>query len=163
MTGPSHILVPVDFSETSKVALRYGRDLAATFGATIDVMHAVGDAVTFGAVSPITAADVAGTVLELEKDARTRLKALVAREAAGPRLKAVDVVVTAVSPSAAIIDYAKEHGIDLIVMGTHGRGAVAHFLLGSVTESVVRSAPCPVLTVRHAEREWRASRKRSVA
>jgi nucleotide-binding universal stress UspA family protein len=54
----------------------------------------------------------------------------------------------------AIVDFAKEINVDLIVMGTHGRGAVAHLLMGSVAERVVRTAPCPVLTVRHPEHEF---------
>ena len=53
-----------------------------------------------------------------------------------------------------IVRYAKERDIDLIVMGTHGRGFMAHMLMGSVAEKVVRKAPCPVLTVRHPEHEF---------
>jgi nucleotide-binding universal stress UspA family protein len=52
------------------------------------------------------------------------------------------------SPARAIVDYARDYAIDLIVMGTHGRSGFAHLLLGSVTERVVRTAECPVLTVR---------------
>ena len=52
------------------------------------------------------------------------------------------------------MQYATEHGIDLIVMGTHGRKALGHLLVGSVAERVVRAAPCPVLTVRHPEHEF---------
>jgi nucleotide-binding universal stress UspA family protein len=58
------------------------------------------------------------------------------------------------SPFYEIIRYAKERDIDLIVMGTHGRSGLVHVLLGSVTEKVVRKAPCPVLTVRHPEHEF---------
>jgi hypothetical protein len=54
----------------------------------------------------------------------------------------------------AIVNQAKEAEIDLIVMGTHGRGGFGHLLMGSVAEKVVRSAPCPVLTVRHPEHEF---------
>ena len=54
----------------------------------------------------------------------------------------------------AIVEYARANNIDLIVIGTHGRGAVAHLLLGSVAERVVRLAPCPVLTVKQREREF---------
>lgn len=64
------------------------------------------------------------------------------------------VIVTPVgSPYAEIIQYAAEHHIDLIVMGTHGRGAVGHLLLGSVAERVVRSAPCAAVTVRQGAAE----------
>jgi nucleotide-binding universal stress UspA family protein len=55
------------------------------------------------------------------------------------------------APSSAIVHQAAEKGADLIVMGTHGRGGVAHLLLGSVAEKVLRTAPCPVLIVRQAE------------
>ena len=58
------------------------------------------------------------------------------------------------SPFLEIIAYAKSREIDLIVMGTHGRGPIAHMLMGSVAEKVVRKAPCPVLTVRHPEHEF---------
>ena len=61
---------------------------------------------------------------------------------------------TSSSPAFAIIDYAREHGIDLVIMGTHGRGTLGHFLMGSVAERVVRLAPCPVLTIRQAERDF---------
>jgi nucleotide-binding universal stress UspA family protein len=69
-------------------------------------------------------------------------------------LRAKVTVVTHNSPAVAIADYAKQHAIDLIVLGTHGRGAVAHMLLGNVAERVVRIAPCPVLTVRDPEHEF---------
>ena len=57
-------------------------------------------------------------------------------------------------PFAEIIAYAREHAVNLIVMGTHGRGAIAHVLLGSTTEKVVRKAPCAVLTVRGPDHEF---------
>jgi len=69
-------------------------------------------------------------------------------------LGAVGLVITSNSPSAAIVTYARDASIDLIVMGTHGRGAIAQILMGSVAERVVRIAPCPVLTVRHPEHEF---------
>ena len=61
---------------------------------------------------------------------------------------------TSSATAAAVVQYAREFDIDLIIVGTHGRGAVAHLLMGSVAERVVRTAPCPVLTVRHPEHEF---------
>ena len=73
-------------------------------------------------------------------------------DGSGP--KTVPAVMTSGSPAFAIIDYAREHEIDLIIMGTHGRGTLGHFLMGSVAEHVVRTAPCPVLVVRPSEHEF---------
>jgi nucleotide-binding universal stress UspA family protein len=70
------------------------------------------------------------------------------------QLKARVAVVSSIAPAAAIVTYADKSNIDLIVMGTHGRGGLAHLLMGSVAERVVRMAPCPVLTVRHPEHEF---------
>lgn len=157
MISPASILVPVDFSDTADVALRYGRELAKNFGSTLHVLHAVGGAVTLGAMpaTGIYPGEIASVVVELEADARVRLHKLAEAQREGG-VEVREVVVTAINPAQAIISYATDHDIDLVVIGTHGRGAVAHFLLGSVTERVVRSAPCPVLTVRHAERDWQA-------
>jgi nucleotide-binding universal stress UspA family protein len=69
-------------------------------------------------------------------------------------LHAKPAVRTAINSAGAIVDYAREVNTDLIVMGTHGRGAVAHLFMGSVAERVVRTAPCPVLTVHHPEHEF---------
>jgi nucleotide-binding universal stress UspA family protein len=69
-------------------------------------------------------------------------------------LNAVAVIDTGANIAASICAYAKSNAIDLIVTGTHGRGVVQHFLMGSVAERVVRSAPCPVLTVHAHERDF---------
>jgi nucleotide-binding universal stress UspA family protein len=68
------------------------------------------------------------------------------------RLKIVQLV--SGSPSHEIVDYAVKAGVDLLIVGTHGRGPIAHTFLGSVAERVVRHAPCPVLTIKHPEREF---------
>ena len=71
-------------------------------------------------------------------------------------IEVVPVVQTAVSVPADIVEYARKQKIDLIIMGTHGRSGVQHLLMGSVAERVVRTAPCPVLTVRTPERDFLA-------
>ena len=147
------ILVPTDFGEAADAALTYGRELATRFGATLHVLHVAENiyVTTFGAEN--YAAVAPDLQRELEEGARVRLNELVIdSDGSGPHTKAV--VMTAASPAFAIIDYTKEHGIDVIVMGTHGRGALAHLLMGSVAERVVRLASCPVLTVRHPEHEF---------
>jgi nucleotide-binding universal stress UspA family protein len=90
---------------------------------------------------------------ELEDEARKQVAALVVDNDPQPT-PARQVVITSDAPAAAIVDYAAREHIDLIVTGTHGRGGVAHLLMGSVAERVVRTAPCPVLTVRHPEHEF---------
>ena len=148
-----NILVATDFSEPSDAALAYGRELAARFNATLHVLHIAENIyiTTFGAES--YAAVAPDLQAEVEDSARARLQQLVLdSDGSGPRT--TPVVMTSGSPAFAIIDYAGEHEIDLIVMGTHGRGALAHLLMGSVAEKVVRLAPCPVLTVRHPEHEF---------
>jgi nucleotide-binding universal stress UspA family protein len=64
------------------------------------------------------------------------------------------VIFTSVAPAETIVGYAKTEAIDVIVIGTHGRSGLAHLFMGSVAERVVRSAPCPVLTVHHPEHEF---------
>ena len=148
-----NILVATDFSEPSDAALAYGRELAARFNAALHVLHIAENIyiTTFGAES--YAAVAPDLQAEVEDSARARLQQLVLdSDGSGPRT--TPVVMTSGSPAFAIIDYAGEHEIDLIVMGTHGRGALAHLLMGSVAEKVVRLAPCPVLTVRHPEHEF---------
>jgi nucleotide-binding universal stress UspA family protein len=148
-----NILVATDFGEAADAALAYGRELASRVGATLHLLHVAENTyvTTFGAET--YAAMAPNLQRELEDAARARLDELVIdSDKSGPTTK--PIVLTSSSPAFAIIDYAGEHGVDLIVMGTHGRGALAHLLMGSVAEKVVRLAPCPVLTVRHPEHEF---------
>jgi nucleotide-binding universal stress UspA family protein len=89
----------------------------------------------------------------MEASARRRTEELLTEEDRRI-LAATAVVVTHSAPPAAIIEYATANHIDLIVVGTHGRGALGHLFLGSVAERVVRTAPCPVLAVRNPEHEF---------
>lgn len=97
---------------------------------------------------PVLAAGPAPEVGEEAAAIREQLKTLLSSEDRAQLKTGVHVVVG--SPTGlAISRYAAEHEFELIVIGTHGRGALAHTLLGSVAETVVRSAPCPVVTIRH--------------
>jgi nucleotide-binding universal stress UspA family protein len=146
------ILVPTDFDLAADTALDYARELAVRFGAAVHVLH-VADSVylrTFGAESAAVMAPQLQA--EIEEAAGKRLNELVAaRGASNPPMTAS--LATSAAPAFAIVEYAKEHGTDLIVMGTHGRGPFGHLMLGNVAERVVRLAPCPVLTVHHREVE----------
>jgi len=151
----NHILVATDFSEAADVALAYGRALARRFGATLHVLHVVEDWGARFAEFPIYIDDLGRLRIEEEAAARARLHMLLSEEDR-QALPAKAVVLTSTSPAATIVAYARDAmpRIDCIVMGTHGRGAVAHLVMGSVAERVVRAAPCPVLTVHHPQHEF---------
>ncbi len=146
------ILVATDFSEPSEAALAYGRELARSFGAQLIVLHVAGNIVAFGGGDGVVVVDPE-LQSQIEAGARQRLESLLFDEDR-EQLRAKTVLLISNAPSQTITGYAKDANVDLIVMGTHGRGAVAHLLMGSVAERVVRTAPCPVLTVRHPEHEF---------
>src|SRR5215203_4076687 len=131
MVALKNILVATDFSEPSGVAMAYGRDLARNYSARLHVLHVVEDVMTrynteAGFILPTMQAD-------LEEAARRDLESRITDEDR-QQLNAVAVTATATSIAEGIVEYAKAHSIDLIVTGTHGRGAVKHFLMGSVAE-----------------------------
>lgn len=123
------ILVPSDFSETSDAALRYGTDLARQFNARLYLFH-VPDYPGAATLDQLWALLSAKEAESLQIECAIRLGL----------------------PADEIVRYALDHAADLIVMGTHGREGVDRLFLGSVAETVVRRAPCPVLTVHHPER-----------
>jgi nucleotide-binding universal stress UspA family protein len=144
------ILVPVDFSDCSDAAVKYGYALADAFGATVHLLYVVQDPYTLPWAAEGFAAPIGDLLADWEEQSGRRLAEIVPTTHT-----ATTVVKTQVgSPSPEIVRYAGEHRIDLIVLGTHGRGPLGHLLLGSVAERVVRTAPCPVLTVRHPQREF---------
>lgn len=149
-----NVLVATDFSETSEAALAYGRELARTFGAKLHVLH-VADNIMMRYAFDGSVVLPADAQADLEHAARTRLERLLGDDDRR-ELGAIAVLRPSNVPPDTIVDYAKAADIDLIVMGTHGRRALARLLLGSVAERVVRTSPCPVLTVRHPEHEFLA-------
>ena len=146
----TRILVPTDFSETSDAALAFAKTVAASFGASLHLLHVFEDPFVTGAFAAEAYVPMAPATREaLLKDAVTRLNQRLTPEERA-RFQATTEVVTGVSATA-IVEYAQDYGIDLIVMGTHGRTGMSHLLIGSVAERVVRIAACPVLTV-HKDR-----------
>ena len=148
MLSISHVLVPTDFSEGSAEALDYARLLCRTFGARLHLLHVLE---TTGLVNVISANGYAAIIPDLFDDIvdsrRAQLEALLT--SSERRHKGVTTsVVVAGSPAREIVKYAAAQKIDLIVVGTHGRKGLPHFVLGSVAEAVVREAGCPVVTVR---------------
>jgi nucleotide-binding universal stress UspA family protein len=148
-----NILVATDFSEPSEAALTYGRALARTFTATLHVLHVVNNlsSAVYGVEGYVPS--MPSLQKEIEDAAHRQMDGLLV-DNDNPPLPTRRVVIPSSSPALTIVEYAGLEKIDLIVTGTHGRGAVAHLLMGSVAERVVRTAPCPVLTVRHPEREF---------
>lgn len=141
------ILMPTDFSSTSEQAFEYAVAMAQRFGASLHVLHVVAYPMEVAAWPDAYWIEATGLRQRLREDAEKQIVAL-AGSVVGV---AVTTEVLDGNPARTIDKVAKERGCQLIVMGTHGHGGIAHLLLGSVAERVVRTAPCPVLTVSSAE------------
>jgi nucleotide-binding universal stress UspA family protein len=147
--GFARILVPTDFSAPSDAALATAKALAARLGSSLHLVHVLEDPYSTAA----HAADVYGYLPPglketWQEQAQAHLDKLLT-----PTERVQFCATTTVlfgSASRSIVECARDRAMNLIVMGTNGRGGVAHLLLGSVTERVVRTADCPVLTVRGA-------------
>jgi nucleotide-binding universal stress UspA family protein len=153
MTVVKGILVPTDFSETSDAALTYAIDMAKTFEAKLYLMHVPGElGIGFEANFPVG---------RFETAARERLDALLSKEEI-ERLRP-EYALRLGTPAEEIVRYADARDVDLIIMGTHGRSGIAHALMGSVAEQVIRRAPCPVLLVRHPKGAFKQVQPAQVA
>ena len=151
MIAIKRILVATDFSEPAGVAVGYGRDLARAYGATLHVVHVIENIYAF--YGP----DIGFAMADLERNIETAAHRELDAAVTSGADDEVEVVISVKRGSNAahvITEYARSNAIDLIIVGTHGRGAMSRFLMGSVAERVVRSAPCPVLTVRAHERDF---------
>ncbi len=143
------ILHPTDFSEYAGRALPYVEDLAKLFNAEVTVLHVIAP-VFFAAQETV---GEAATVMEMmEATARARVQELT-EKLKRDGIKAVGKIIHG-SPFVEIVSEAKKENSDLIVLATHGSGAIAHLLMGSTAERVVRKSPCPVLTVRDPEHKY---------
>ena len=142
-----NILVPTDFSDGSAEAVRYAFDLAVSLRATLHIMHVLENPFAPGAFMEMYTPPPPEYFTEMERTAEAKLRETVTPE----QKQQVDIVLTTRLGAAAseILDRLQEEPtIDLIVMATHGRGGVARMVMGSVTDKIIRSAPCPVLTLR---------------
>jgi nucleotide-binding universal stress UspA family protein len=146
------ILVPTDFGASSQNALNYAVAFAQKFGARIHLLHVVSDLALFVPEAVLIVPPQLPPVEQFQSAAITALEKTIAGLALPETI--VHPVVLEGMPFEEIIRFAREKDVDLIVMGTHGHKGLAHLLLGSVAEKVVRYAPCPVLTVRHPEHEF---------
>jgi len=145
MTAPKNILIPTDFSDTAKSALTYAKFLAEKFSSNLHVLHVLHSPFTY-MQSLEASPEVAYLREELSQDAARRLEGILTPEER-KKLNARSTSFWGI-PHIDIVEYAAKNDVDLIVMGTHGRGPIHRLMLGSVADKVIRHAPCPVLTVR---------------
>jgi nucleotide-binding universal stress UspA family protein len=141
------VLVAVDFSDTSADAVRYAEELSRLFNARVHLLHVVPDPLRQPWAVEAPGLDYPALSQQWREEALAGLRGL--RQQAGLDEAGTTLAVGTGAAHTAIIEYAREQAVDLIVMGTHGHGPVVHLLLGSVAERVVRSATCPVLVVPH--------------
>lgn len=150
MLSIDRILFPTDFSESSRQALPHAVALAETHDAELHLLHAS----VLHASDPANPShhfpEVESLSAQLEERADARMRKIVEEHAPEP-LTVVREQRRGISAPPVILEYVEEEDVDLVVMGTHGRRGLRHLMLGSVTEEVVRRAPCPVLTAREQE------------
>jgi universal stress protein A len=145
-----HILVPIDFSENSKKALRYAVPLAEQFGAVITLINIIEPTVfpsDFG-FGQMSFPDVEQ---ELIHKAEEELQAIGESVTTSVTIK---TIVKSGIPFVEVTNFADEKDVDLIIVATHGRTGVEHILFGSTAEKIIRKAPCPALVVRAEERDF---------
>ncbi len=149
----SKILYPTDFSALALHALTYAKELAEMFEAHLHCLHVIDEAYQYWTAVGPEMAPVTPPVEDLTAMAEGQLQRFADEHLIGLKYPPVTKVVSG-KPFAEIVVYAREKGVDLIVLATHGRGGLTHVLLGSTAEKVVRKAPCPVLTVRDPSHEF---------
>lgn len=167
MNHVKKILAPTDLSKLSLTGLRYAFNLARSFGAEVTVYHVINrDEIMqfseqlkrFG--NPVAIGRHTENLLEESQDALSHFL----QDNLADLLPLVEVrtKVEMGLPYKNIVERAREDGADMIVMSTHGRTGFSHVLLGSVTEKVVRTAPCPVVSI-HPEEEGESSERKIAA
>lgn len=133
------VLIPVDFDELSYSAIAPGREFVEAETALM-LIHVL---------TPLHPADPAAMWNTLDDEQRKqKVQEFLAQKLGEMGYKKVKIKVATGDPTTEIIDYAKEIAADLIVLPSHGRKGISRFLLGSVTERVVRLSPCPVLVIK---------------
>lgn len=141
----SKVLVPIDFSDYSKNALRYAVNFAHCFNAKIYLIYVV-EPVVYPADFSMGQVALPEVDLDLNTRAKEELNLLVKSEVGTSG--DVETIIKTGKPFIEIIDTASEIDADIIIIATHGHTGVEHILFGSTAEKVVRKAPCPVLTIR---------------
>lgn len=141
----SKVLVPIDFSDYSKNALRYAINFAQCFSAKIYLVYVV-EPVVYPADFSMGQVALPEIDMDLNARAKEELENLAKNELGSSG--EIETIIKTGKPFIEIIDTASEIDADLIIIATHGHTGVEHILFGSTAEKVVRKAPCPVLTLR---------------
>ena len=150
MVPIQRILVPTDFSEPAAAAVKWGATLAREFGGQLYLLHVVPEPYAYPWGTELSTLPLNDILAQSEQAADERLHELAAKT--GLPLDRVVTKALIGTPVDQILSLIADERIDLVVLGTHGRGMVGHLLLGSVAERLVRRAPVPVLTVHGDER-----------
>ena len=139
------ILFPTDFSVASDYAMSYAISMAKRYKAKFFLLHVVDTTYDISGfyIPHISAEKLMQEMEEAAEKKLTNISSAISR-----RVKAREIVVKSGIPHKEILKFAKDKGIDMIIMGTHGKAGLDHLLFGSTTERVLRQANCPVLTIR---------------
>jgi nucleotide-binding universal stress UspA family protein len=146
------ILFPTDFSDPSNEALQYALSFAKEYGAKLVVLHVINEKVFAEGLNLPRVISLEELGAEMEAEAKRQLKTLIPKEQ-GEGLERENVIIKG-NPFLEIIRYAKDEDVDLIIIGTHGRTGFEHIIFSSTAARVIRKAPCPVLSVKPAQREF---------
>lgn len=141
------ILCPVDFSKYSLEALQYATHMVLQNNATLYLVHIV-DSRVYDYGGPIYGQETSVMKTAIDQSTKEQLENKLLAVVPKETKNNVKIIILFGVPFVEIIKTAKDNDIDLIVIGTHGRTGLAHMLIGSVAEKVVRKSPCPVLTVK---------------
>lgn len=144
----NNILFPTDFSDSAERALPHALAIARKYGARVKILHVRIPYEDDPTLPEYKFFNQGVYEQHVEEE--------LAKMTGEKNIDRADTIIEKnLSPASGILEFATEDEVDLIVMGTHGRSAISHFLLGSVAEKIVRHAPCPVLTVADYRREYR--------
>ena len=145
MEAINKILVPIDFSDYSKSAFSYAAEIAESYRAQLQLFHVIEETM-HPAYSLSGKSSKIDLVPGIEEDYRKKIRKMI--KASGISMEDTEIIINSGQAALNIIKFANENLSDLIVIATHGLTGIEHFLLGSVTEKVVRMAPCPVFTIK---------------
>ncbi len=153
-----NILVPTDFSDFSTAAIEHASSLALLYGAKMHLVHVIDTVPVFGAPNlALTAEPMAGV---LEANAQEEMRKFVYWKLKNSTN--LEQIILHGDPCQEVVNYSQQHEIDLIVIATHGRTGLAHMLMGSVAEKIVRLSSVPVLAVKPTELRDRVLTKEDI-